>query len=471
VEHVIQLIGIQIRKNMSESNTTLYTIPIDDKYIIYSPLLPLAFIGNKAMVNIVNQKIKNPGVKVYKNELIDAIEKTGLFMPDKKQVPACDCSQPFKPTLCILMPTTACNLACTYCYAAYEGKKQVHLSWPVAKKAIDIAFQNSINPKNGKFSLSFHGGGEPTLPSDFFFKAAGYARKLDPQCPVSVTTNAVWDKVFRDKALEILSEISISFDGNEITQNRQRPDKQGNATFSRVIETIREIENRKIPYGIRMTVTRESLPELPSNIEFLCAHTECRSFQVEAVYNQGRAEGSGLTIDDINAFVDIYMDVYRYAMKRGKNLYYSAARPHLITSSFCAATSNALIVTADGELTACYEVFDNSHVLADDFIIGKIDLHDGIILYPGKRANLLAKINENRSSCKDCFCYYHCAGDCPPKAFLAHLTNDQFRCSVTRAITRELIIDRIAEYDGFWQGDVSGKQPVTAQRCGTPNKL
>lgn len=449
---------------MNESKTTLYTIPVDDKYIIYAPLLPLAFIGNKAMVNLVTQKLKDPNAILYNSELIDAIEKTGLFMPDKKKLPVCDCNQPFNPTLCILMPTTACNLACTYCYAAYEGKKQVLLSWTIAKKAIDIAFQNSVNPKNGRFSLSFHGGGEPTLPREFFFKAAGYARKLDPGCPVSVTTNAVWDKEFRERALKILSEISISFDGNEITQNRQRPDIHGNATFSRVMETIREIEKRRIPYGIRMTVTKESLPELKSNIEFMCSQTECRSFQVEAVYNQGRAAGSGLSIDDVDSFVDIYMDTVKYAAEHGRNLHYSAARPHLITSTFCAATSNALIVTADGELTACYEVFDHSHLLADDFIIGRMDSDDGIILYPGKRTSLLSKINENRSNCKDCFCYYHCAGDCPPKSFLAHLNNDQFRCSVTRAITRELIIDRIAENDGFWLGDRRGNQYAGARR-------
>ena len=383
-------------------------------------------------------------------------------MPDRKKVPACDCSMPFNPTLCILMPTTACNLACTYCYAAYDGKKTVNMQWPVAKKAIDTAFQNSVNPGNGKFSLSFHGGGEPALPAQFFFKTAGYARKLDPRCSVSITTNGVWDKAFTDKALEILTEISISLDGNEITQNRQRPDKHGNATFSKVMQTIRAIEKRNIPYGIRMTVTRESLPELRSNVEFLCTNTNCRSFQVEAVYNQGRADGARLAIDDIDSFVDSYMDSFRYASENGRNLHYSSARPHLLTSTFCGATTNALIVTADGELTACYEVFDHSHPLADDFIIGKMDPDNGVSLYPGKRSALLSRIIENRNSCIDCFCYYHCAGDCPPKAFLAQMKNDQFRCSVTKAITRELIIDRIAENDGFWKGDIVRKETFKA---------
>jgi uncharacterized protein len=225
-----------------------------------------------------------------------------------------------------------------------------------------------------------------------------------------------------------------------------------------VMETIREIEKRKIPYGIRMTVTKESLPELRTNVEFMCKNTECRSFQVEAVYNQGRAIGSGLTIDDIRSFTDIFMDVSQYANAMGKNLHYSAARPHLITNTFCTATSNALIVTSDGELTACYEVFDHSHPLAEDFIIGRIDINDGIVLYPDKRKYLLEKINDNRIACKDCFCYYHCAGDCPPKAFLSHLNNDQFRCEITRTITRELIIDLIAENKGFWKGGFNQKK-------------
>jgi len=449
---------------MPESHKTIYTIPIEDKYIVYAPLMPLAFIGNKALVNLVHRKLTDPGNKSCQNDIIDTLEKAGLFLPDRRKVPECDCTRPFNPALCILMPTTACNLACTYCYAAYDGKRNVYMQWPVAKKAIDTAFRNSVNPGNGRFSLSFHGGGEPTLPQEFFFKAAGYARKLDPNCPISVTTNAVWDKAFTEKALEILTEISISFDGNEITQNRQRPDRHGNATFTKVMQTIRAIENRKIPYGIRMTITRESLPELRANVEFLCTNTECRSFQVEAVYDQGRAEGSGLTMDDINPFVDEYMDAFRSAASHGRNLHYSSARPHLITSTFCAATSNALIVTADGELTACYEVFDHNHPLAEDFIIGRIDPAGGLILDPGKRDNLLAKINENRSSCRECFCYYHCAGDCPPKAFMAQMKNDRFRCAVTKAITRELIIERIADSDGFWQGDSVRKEPTTANR-------
>jgi uncharacterized protein len=444
---------------MLERKTTIYTHPVGDKFLIYAPLKRIAFVGNEALVKAINNCFDSRnGSSFSTSEIIVSLQKTGIFEPDQLRFSSVECDQQFNPTLCILMPTTACNLACTYCYASYKGKKNSLLKWSVAKKAIDIAYQNAMNLKKGRFALSFHGGGEPTLNKELFFKAAEYAKKLDPDCPISVTTNALWDKTFRNRALDMLSEISISLDGNEITQNRQRPDKSGAGTFSRVMETIGELEKRNISFGIRMTVTKDSLTELSSNISFLCSHTKCNSIQVEAVYNQGLAVGAGLTIDDTDKFVETFMDVHHFAKERGKSVHYSSARPHLLTNTFCTATSNALIVTSDGELTACYEVFDHSHAFADDFIIGKIDEVEGVVLYPGRRESLLRKISTNREECKDCFCYYHCAGDCPPKAFMSLHNNDKFRCNVTKAITCELLLDKIIENDGFWQGNIQRNQ-------------
>lgn len=442
-----------------KQKTKLYTIPLNDqKHILYAPLKPLALIVNNAMINKVASILDSEIEIAEHDEIMNSLKNIGLFDKDVFSFSDCNCDKPFKPSQCILMLTTGCNLACTYCYAARDQSKPVVLQWPVAKRTIDIVFENSRKRTGGgPFSVSFHGGGEPTLPRSLFIQACEYARSLDPKCPLSVTTNAVWDDEFREKALDLLTEVSISLDGNELTQNRQRPDKNGNGTFATVMETIAEIEKRKIHFGIRMTVTWESLPELKNNVEFLCDHTTCRTFQVEPVYNQGRAVGSGLNIDDVGVFVDTFMDAWTLAKSKGKTLYYSGARPHIRTNTFCRATSEVLIVTSHGELTACYEVFDRTHILADDFIIGDLDQEKGIILYPGKREALLKKISDNRDQCEGCFCFYHCAGDCPPKAFIANLNNDEFRCLVTREITKELILERIAAGDGIWQGDAIHK--------------
>jgi uncharacterized protein len=446
---------------MNKINSQLYTLTIEDKFIIYSPLKKLAFIGNKAIADLVKKQLQKPQkIIIEGNSLLQSLEKAGLFEPDQIIITNDNCEKPFLPTLCILMLTTACNLACTYCYANNGNKKSVTLSWEMAKKGINIAFENSKITKNGKFSLSFHGGGEPTLPNGLILKASRYARDLDPSCSISITSNCVWENDFRNELLDFVNEVSVSLDGNITTQDRQRPDKTGKGTFSRIIESINEIEKRNISYGIRMTLTKESLSELCSNIEFLCNNTTCKTFQVEAVYDQGKAEGSGLKITDTKQFVNIFLDAYDFAKSRGRLLSHSSSRLHLITNTFCKATSDALIVTSDGELTACYEVFNRSHPLSDDFIIGKLDLEKGIKLYAKKREKLLQKIADNRDRCKDCFCYFHCAGDCPPKAFMSRKTNDQFRCTVTRDITKAMLIDKLIEGEGIWCDDKSIKMTI-----------
>jgi uncharacterized protein len=465
MEHIIPIIihiGTQIKHmTITDDLPFVYSIPLDDKFIIYAPLNHIAFVGNKALVQIIGQLIKNPNKEANSdNEMIRILKNVGIFHSVRVDFPKIKRINSFSPTLCILMPTTACNLSCTYCYAE-NGLKEIRtLKWELAKKAIEIAHINSQKPKNGKFSLSFHGGGEPTLPNALVLKACDYARRLDPECHISVTSNCVWNKNFRNKILNFINEVSVSLDGNKITQDRQRPDKNGKGTFIHVMQTLNDLEKRQIPYGIRVTITKDSLSELNENIRFLCENTLCKSIQVEAVYNQGKAIGSGLTLNDSETFSRSFIKAYHYANSLGRNIHYSSARPYLITDRFCKATTDALIVTANGELTACYEVFDRTHQLAEDFLIGEIDKDNGIKLYEGKRRKLLKKIKENRNSCRDCFCYFHCAGDCPPKAFISQKSHDRFRCSVTRTITKELILDKIIENDGFWKGSQIAKENI-----------
>lgn len=432
---------------MPLNHQEIFVIPVEDNFLIYNPLKQIAFIGNIGMVNVIQKYINGENSNSdEEKKVLSALSKSGFFKPKKRKVPSSSInSKLFMPTACVLMPTTACNLACTYCYATYEGKKTEYLSWAIAKKAIDICYSNSKRQMNSRFSLSFHGGGEPSLSQELFFRAAYYSRKLDPSCRISITSNCIWNEKFRKEAIGLLNEVSVSLDGAKTTQDRQRPDKNGNGTFVHVMNTIRDLELNRIPYGIRMTVNKDSVPELVRNIDFITNITSCKSIQVEPVYNQGKASKLDSSIRDVKLFTDSFLEGYYLAKSRGVRLSYSSARPHIITNTFCKANSKALIVTSRGEITACYEVFDQSHPFAKDFIIGSLNNGKGVHLFPEKRVELLKKIKDNMDQCKDCFCYYHCAGDCPPKAFLNQGMPDNFRCSVTREITRELILDRMSE--------------------------
>ena len=445
---------------------TIYSIPVNDKYLIYVPLKPLAFIGNGATLNLVADLVSGAAhIDNIPEDLSRFLHKVGFFEPNIFTSPSTPLIIPtlelYKPTICILMPTTACNLRCTYCYASPSGGSQKIMSWNIAKKAIEVVHKNAQQQGREFFTLGFHGGGEPTLAWELFNKAVLFAKKSqDLKCVVSLTTNGYWSDEFCKKILDQVDEVSLSFDGDKNTQNVLRPDSKGQGTFPVLIKTIKSLDRREIPYGIRMTVTRESLDNLCHNVDFLCHETNCQTIQIEPVYAQGRAAKSGtVTIEDPKKFVALFMEARERAKEAGRRVYYSAARPWTITGEFCTAFHSALIVTSEGELTSCYEVFDQNHPLSDQFIFGRVEPHlrdylsDSIVLYPGKREQLAADIAENRSSCKGCFCYYHCAGDCPPKAFMARMSQDTRRCDITRMITRELLLEKIEESGGVWRGD------------------
>lgn len=431
------------------SRQWVYAVPIEDRYLLYAPLAPLCFVGNAAMRDAVKHALDRGLAEGELGEFLRSVEFWG---PDRLAPRPGPDLLTYRPTQCILMPTTACDLGCTYCYAAGSHGDGSRLPWPLARAAIDQVFANAQALGGSPFSLGFHGGGEPTLHEDLFVAACSHARSLDPTCTISLTTHGCFEDPRREALLDWVDEVSLSLDGGPGTQDRQRPDARGQGTFERVMRTLCALEARDLRYGLRLTVTRQSVDELASNIDLLCRLTACPTFQVEPVYDQGRASCGDQVIREPLRFVAAFLEAERLARARGRALYFSAARPWVVTSAFCQAPSNALIVTARGELTSCYEVFDRTHPLADTFIIGQLDEDRGLRLHPGRREALVEAIAGSRKLCVNCFCFFHCAGDCPPKALLARARGDSFRCEVTRAITREWLLDRIAETEGVWRG-------------------
>ena len=71
-----------------------------------------------------------------------------------------------------------------------------------------------------------------------------------------------------------------------------------------------------------------------------------------------------------------------------------------------------------------------------------------------------------------CFCFWHCAGDCPAETLTgdgtAHLRFGQ-HYDINRAITKELLVRLIFDAGGLWQGDSpDGGHGSRAPRVGPP---
>jgi uncharacterized protein len=430
------------------------SIPVEDKFILYRPRLQLAIVGNRAMADLVLHLASHESTfgDSAPEDVVAFLRTIGFLQPDPPPLPAPD--RAFHPTMAVLLLTNRCNLRCTYCYAAGgEGAVQ-DLSFELARVAIDHVYQNAVELGQPHFELTFHGGGEPVQAWETLQAATAYARGKDLPCRTSIVTNGVWTTRQREWILHNVDSLSISFDGRQETQDCQRPSASGRGSFKACMRTIKALDKAGFSYGIRMTATAPWRERLPEDVRFICQETGCQGMQVEPAFNTRRGEHQGPTQEEGVAFVDAFMEAFEVAQRAGRRLTYSGARPWLVASTFCTAPYGALVVNAAGNLVACYEVTGETHPLAALSTIGRISDSQVVVDHRARNA-LLDYLEGNRTACRECFCYWHCAGDCYTRSFYARAGGRQGanpRCDMNRQITAQTLLWYIMAGDGVWRG-------------------
>ena len=443
----------------------VFAIPVEDKFIVYRPLLQLAFVGNRAMADLALQVV-NPASLSTASVPKDAaafLEAIDFLRPDPPPPPPLDPG--YRPTDAVLLMTNRCNLRCTYCYAAGgEGTAQ-DLAPELAQVVIDRVYQNAVDLGEPRFELTFHGGGEPVTAWKTLREATAYARSKNLPCHVSLVSNGVWTARQREWILDNTDSLSISFDGGQATQDRQRPTASGRGSFKAVMRTLAALDQAKFSYGIRMTATAPWRERLPEDVRFICEKTGCPAMQVEPAFNTRRGEHQGPTQEESEAFVDAFMEAFEIANRAGRQLTYSGARPWLLAQTFCTAPYGALIVNAAGNLVACYEVASDNHPLAKMSVMGRV-VGSQIVEDTPARDALMQQLETKRARCQDCFCYWHCAGDCYTRSSVAETgAAPSPRCYMNREITARILLWYIMAGDGVWRGQGLHPQEMQLMRA------
>ncbi len=434
----------------------VYFLRFEDAYIIYRPLRHLAFVGNKGLVRYIKQRLANGGEGQTAPKVEEFLEAIDFWAPDPPVEQQATILSEYMPSQAVLLMTTACNLSCIYCYAHAGESQRQDMSVELAKAVIDQAYENAQQAGRQWFGLTFHGGGEPTMNWETLVAATEYARQKDLPCDVSMSTNGMWTDEQRHWIVEHFTGLSLSFDGIPRVQNAQRPRPDGSGSFAAVMETIAVLDEKELPYGIRMTVTPEFFATLPESIAFVCEHTKCARMQVEPTYKWARGDYSQPGPGEGDRFAQAFLDAFEVAAREGRQLYYSGARPWVIAPTFCTAPSEALVVTPAADIVTCFEVTGRNHPLASNLMIGHVSVADGVDIQFGKLAAFFESQQQRRQGCRDCFCYWHCAGDCVVRCALKQQpSRRQGRCAVNRRITRELIARYVAQGDGVWRGEAT----------------
>jgi len=434
----------------------IFFIPYDnDKYIIYAPLKRLAFIGNKSLALVINSLNERRDVEKLSSRFPEAvrfIESTGILAPDPIEIYE-DRQSDYLPIQATLFLTNRCNLRCIYCYASSGESAPVDMPPSLAKKTIDIVCENAMKLGLPSFEIGFHGGGEPTLNWETLKEAVLHARKKPIKAFISMSSNGCYTKNKLNFIIDNFDGISLSFDGLPEVQNLQRPLANGKPSFLLVMKTIESFDKRDFPYGIRLTVTPLSVRKLPEIVEFLVTHTRATHIQAEPAFPRGRGKGMDIDASTADDFIEGFKSAYEIGVSRGVQIIYSGAMLDALALMLCRAPREALIVLPTGEISTCFEVYSKEHPLAQQLLIGKIS--EGLEIDKEKWKKIAFRTVEKIPYCEDCFCKFHCSGDCLGKTFdcrSSSLFKPSIRCKINQELIKYLLIKRIAQNRGLWIG-------------------
>jgi len=438
----------------------VFIIPAENNsYIVYAPLRRAAFITTARVVNF----LADLQVGIYDNtvdsdgSLVEFLRRLEILDAGPETKPITIFGGDPEPTMVTLFLTTACNLRCTYCYASAGDTPKKFMSLEIAKRGIDFVAGNALKKNAPAFEVGYHGGGEPTVNWSTMTASLAYARQKAAELGLQVfaasATNGVLTDAQIDWIVANLQGASLSFDGLPSVHDQHRPTVSGQGSSTRVIHTLRRLDEAKFSYGIRVTVTADQISLLPDSIEFICTNFRPQRIQVEPAYQLGRWTDAPSA--ETNDFIEAYRDAQARAHRHGQDITYSAARLETLTNHFCGITQDSFCLSPDGNVSACYEVFSEGNTWAKHFFYGQPDEETGSYKFDlGVLNTLRQQAVQHRPYCQGCFAKWHCAGDCHHKSLTVNGAKEfsgSDRCHITREFTKDQILARIAVAGGvFW---------------------
>jgi radical SAM additional 4Fe4S-binding domain len=426
----------------------VFTIPHEGQHILYFPFRRTVLLGNAALVNLAHRAKQGDAAAAQRlsETLGHGCEGIGIDMPDDHPVCARPQPGPFQPTSVSLLLTEDCTLRCKYCYA-HGGKSRRSMPWEMVTGVIDTIFTNARAAGLGTVAVNFHGGDAGAV-WPLLVKTRDYLRDKETSFGIhvltSVGTNGVLDHAQRLWLTENIDSATVSVDGPPAIHDSQRILPDGSPSSGFVVKTMGHFDRVKFRYGIRSTITADRVERMDEIAHFLCTTSAAKKIQMEPMFPQGRAGNGGIRAPGAQEFVDNFRKARQVALAFDRTLYYSGARLDVLTNVFCKACGDSCVVTPGGDITSCYEIADAEDPLAQIFFFGRFDLQTRSFgVDEDRRARLFGLSVLDKPRCMDCFCKWHCAGDCPAKVLHAERASNRDlpdRCQINRELTKDQLV-------------------------------
>ena len=425
--------------------SNIFLINYNPGYIIYAPLKHAAFAATSDIVNLIKKSLEGD----KKSEKLLPVEiQQFLYLPEDKLLKDKGTDIEFKPTNCALFLTSRCNLSCRYCYAK-GGELLKDMPVKIGHAAIDFLIKNAIKSKSKSIAITFHGGGEPTLAWDSLVELISYARTRTKSSNLllhtTLGTNGVLaDNEKLDYIVKNINALNISIDGTPEIHDYHRPQQDGSESFALVDNSIKYFSKKNKPFTLRCTITDHSVRMMTEIANFFWQEYKPHSIHFEPMFlcRHGRSDNVGMPKPA--DFIENFNRCYEELSDTDINIQVSGCDISRLSLSYCGVTSPNFCITPEGYITSCFEALDHTHNLWDLFSYGKYSQVEQKFIFNKNHISKLRSLTvANNDFCKNCFCKFHCGGDCSARRYVeidkwVDSLND--RCNMIRSIARNAII-------------------------------
>ncbi len=315
----------------------------------------------------------------------------------------------------VLLLSNSCNLGCKYCYAQYE-RESGFLSKQKIKNIVNFVFKLNKNSPN-IISVSFLGGGEPTLNWELLVWAIEYTKQQAAaygiRLRIGFPTNAT---LLNAERIDFLAknnvEIGVSFEPLPDIQNEQRPFvNSDSSTYNVVKRNVHLLHEKGIRTRFRSTITPQYVYRMEEMVQHVADEFPyIKKIHFEPVYPLLELETNSFDIDLFyTQFTDNYMkaryigDLYGIDITTATTNILGKIKPRYCRGELC--------VTPIGDIVICHRSSSEKDVRYHKFKYGYVT-DENIFIDNAKFQMVNELLNMKGTQCEECFSKWHCSGMC-----------------------------------------------------------
>lgn len=275
-----------------------------------------------------------------------------------------------------ILPTTACNFNCPYCYQS-GIEREFFLNDEILKKTIKYIKGYLKKRDITEATLVIHGG-EPTVNWPSVIKLLPKMEKIFKQSNIKYRTQIVSNgyNLTPEKA-DLLSKYNwqrfqVTVDGPPESHNKRRVLRNGGETFDRIIENIKYVmDNKKIEkVSLRVNYDKGNVDKVPEFLEYIA-----QNFDKDRIILSLGFISKTVDDTDANKYVSEYgikkSEMSKYYLplfKKAVELGFKMSNLFMFTGMCTSKLDNALVISSNGEIFKCL-----SGVGRDEFVEGNVD--------------------------------------------------------------------------------------------------